>query len=282
MKNVCALFFVFGLLISCQNDASHEFEQRKTHQIKDELILIPVSSKLDTSVLRCYSELNLVDVKEIDSSILFDLKYGGVDNFMGQKLYDTLDRVFLQREVALRLSKCQYFLDSIRPGFKLFVFDGLRPLQVQQEMWEALDSIPTRLRGRFVSNPIFGSVHNFGAAVDLTIVDAKGIQLDMGAGYDDFREIAFPKHEARFLASGELSQDQVKNRRLLRRVMSSEKFRNIPSEWWHFNAFSRMTASHRFKMVLTESGTSQWFKIEPKIESQSDSLLNPSNLKDTL
>jgi D-alanyl-D-alanine dipeptidase len=86
----------------------------------------------------------------------------------------------------------------------------------------------------------------------------------MGAEYDDFREIAFPKLEAQFLKSGELSKQQVDNRKLLRKVMSSQQFRNIPTEWWHFNAFSRITTSHKYQMLETESGKTKWFRILPK------------------
>jgi D-alanyl-D-alanine dipeptidase len=119
-------------------------------------------------------------------------------------------------------------------------------------MWNALDSIPAKERGKFVSNPIHKSVHNFGAAVDLTICDSKGKALDMGAGFDDIREIAYPSLEAKFLASGELTKLQVENRNLLRQVMRHQKFRNLPTEWWHFNACSRAEASLNYQSIKEE------------------------------
>lgn len=201
-----------------------------------------------------FNLLDLVDLRSIDARILTDVKYASTDNFMNIQLYDSISKIYLNKDVAERLSKCQSFLDSLNPGFHLLVFDGVRPLQVQREMWNALDSIPVYRRGKFVSNPSRGSVHNYGAAVDLTIADSLGNQLDMGAGFDDFREIAFPSLEYKFLASGELSQKQVNNRKLLRKVMKSQGFRNIPSEWWHFNAYSRVTVSRKYKRLLTESG----------------------------
>ena len=217
-----------------------------------------------------YGLLDLVTLSSLDGRILIDVKYATTDNFMNVQLYDTISSIYLNKEVAERLSKCQDLLDSLKPGFHLLVFDGIRPLQVQQEMWEALDSIPVYRRGKFVSNPAKGSVHNYGAAVDLTIVDAEGNQLDMGAGYDDFREIAFPSSEYKFLASGELSQNQVNNRKLLRKVMRSQGFRNIPSEWWHFNAFSRVTVSRKYKRLLTETGREEWFRLSyPKKDTVS-------------
>jgi len=195
---------------------------------------------------------NIVDIHSIDSSIRVDVKYAGTDNFMRQQLYQHIDAIYLQKNVAERIAKCQSYLKKLHPEFSLLIYDGVRPVSVQQRMWDALDSIPEGERGKFVSNPKNHSVHNYGAAVDLTIVDETGKPLDMGAGYDDIRKIAYPSLEAQFLASGELTQNQVDNRKLLRKVMQSQQFRNIPSEWWHFNAYSRDEVKRRYKVVLEE------------------------------
>lgn len=181
----------------------------------------------------------LVDLFLINSSIKLDLKYASADNFMKMRLYDTLTKAYLQKEVAERLGRCQEFLTAINNNLYLLVYDAVRPISVQKKMWDALDSIPVSQRVKFVSNPANGSIHNYGAAVDLTICDGRGIPLDMGAEYDDIRKIAYPSLEAQFLNSGELTQKQLDNRKLLRKVMTSQNFRNIPTEWWHFNAFSR-------------------------------------------
>lgn len=191
----------------------------------------------------------LTDIQTIDKSIQVDLKYATTDNFMRQVLYKDIDKLYLQKDVALRLAKCQDYLKKINPMLSLLVYDGVRPLSVQQEMWDALDTIPASERTKFVSNPANGSLHNYGAAVDLTICDENGKPLDMGAGYDDIREIAYPKYETRFLASGELTNVQIENRKLLRRVMSNQGFTNIQTEWWHFNACSRTLAKKRYQIL---------------------------------
>jgi D-alanyl-D-alanine dipeptidase len=211
-------------------------------------------SRIDSIVNLNLTELGFVDLRDVDSSIRIDLRYASSNNFMKMILYDSLRTVFLRTDVAERLSRCQGLLDSLKPGHFLLVYDGVRPLEVQKQMWEALDSIPSSERGKFVSNPIFGSVHNFGAAVDLTICDGNGKVLDMGAGYDDFREIAFPSLESKHLKTGELSREQYENRKLLRKVMRSQRFFNIPSEWWHFNAYSRVYCDSLFEPLQYESG----------------------------
>lgn len=195
-------------------------------------------------------EVGLVDIQGIDSTLQVDVKYATIDNFMNRVLYEEYDKVYLQREVAERLSKAQKALQEIDTTLTLLVFDGTRPRSVQQEMWDALDTIPFNERVKFVSNPKNGSIHNYGCAVDLTIINKySGGWLDMGAGYDDLRKIAYPRHEAKFLASGELSKLQVENRKLLRQVMKAGGFWVIETEWWHFNAFSRSKASELFEIV---------------------------------
>lgn len=194
----------------------------------------------------------LVWVDAFNKRIYWDLKYASADNFMHRVLYDTLKAVYVQRDVARRLAKCQELLTSIDSSLHLLVYDGVRPLSVQWEMWRALDTIPPAQRGKFVSNPRNGSVHNYGAAVDLTICTSSRKPLDMGAGYDDIRPIAYPSLEAQFIASGELTSDHIKNRQLLRKVMRSQGFINIPTEWWHFNAGLKVVLQQRYKMVLHE------------------------------
>lgn len=191
----------------------------------------------------------LTDIRSVNPGIRVDLKYATEDNFMRRRLYFDIDKLYLQKDVAERLSKCQDYLRKLRPDLSLLVYDGVRPLSVQRAMWEGLDTIPVPQRTKFVSNPASGSIHNYGAAVDLTICDLSGTPLDMGAGYDDIREIAYPSLESRFLASGELTQQQVENRKLLRKVMSSQGFTGIPSEWWHFNACSRANAKLRYEVL---------------------------------
>jgi D-alanyl-D-alanine dipeptidase len=195
---------------------------------------------------------NLIDVQSINKDIMVDIKYASKDNFMRQRLYKRIDKAFLQKDVAERLSKSQDYLSKLNPNLHLLVYDAVRPISVQWEMWKALDSIPEKERVKFVSNPINRSVHNYGAAVDLTICNSKGEPLDMGANFDDIRKIAYPSLEAHFLSTGELTKNQIANRVLLRKVMQSQGFRNIPTEWWHFNACSRKEAKLKYVSLETE------------------------------
>ena len=194
--------------------------------------------------------LGLVDVQSVNPNILVDLKYATTDNFMKTNVYGNLRRAYLQKEVAHKLSAAQYELSKIDGNLHLLVYDAVRPRWVQYKMWNLLDTIPVYKRTKFVSNPKNGSVHNYGAAVDLTICDRSGTPLDMGAGFDDPREIAYPSKESYFLLKGELTDEQITNRQLLRKVMKLAGFYNLQTEWWHFNAMTRNAAKQKYEVIL--------------------------------
>lgn len=194
----------------------------------------------------------LIDVQSLNDRIYCELKYATEDNFMGFQLYKSIKRPYLQPDVAERLSKCQDYLTEIDSTLHLLIYDAARPVSVQQLMWDALDTIPPVQRGKYVSNPGHRSLHNMGAAVDITICTDDRVPLDMGAGFDEFSDIAYPKKEAYFFKTGELNREQYQNRMLLRSVMKSQRFRQLQTEWWHFNAYSRDVARTKYKVLMEE------------------------------
>jgi D-alanyl-D-alanine dipeptidase len=245
--------FGFFMLFSCvQDNGSASTRDNSTNDAKRVNInekQFEIRQTKDDS-LKTFT--SLVDVRQLNPTIKVDLKYATDDNFMGMRLYEKIDRAYLQKDVAQRLAKVQETLSKKKPGFCLLIYDALRPVSVQRRMWEALDSIPPIQRGKFVSNPDKRSLHNMGAAVDITIVDKLGIPLDMGAGFDDMREIAYPSMEHYYLKTGELSIQQYENRLLLRKLMQSQGFRQLETEWWHFNACSRSKALETYNVLLEE------------------------------
>lgn len=195
----------------------------------------------------------LANIKEVDSSILVELKYSTEDNFMEKDVYGCLTNCYLQPDVAERLKACQEELKSIDSNLTLLVYDGLRPRLVQQYMWDLLD-MPINEKVKFVSNPAKGSLHNFGAAVDITLYDLTTQQpLDMGTPYDYIGVLAWPTKEPAMLKDSLLTQEQVDNRILLRSVMKEGNFFNIQTEWWHFNACYRDKAKELYWIVEGDS-----------------------------
>ena len=191
----------------------------------------------------------LVDLQEYIPGIRVELKYSTTDNFFGQDVYGELDRAYLQPEVADQLKKAQELLQAENPDYTLLVYDGVRPLSVQQILWDNLDK-PDSIKPLYVADPKVGSLHNFGVAVDLTIYDSKADSaLDMGTGYDFFGYPAYPDREKQMLAERKITPQQVANREVLRKVMFAAGFKGIGSEWWHFNAYTRKEAGEKFEIV---------------------------------
>ncbi len=191
-------------------------------------------------------ERGMVDVRALDPTIACELKYSSTDNFMGRDVYGDVDQCFLLAQAAVRLAVASSELRSRRPDHRLLVVDGLRPREVQRRMWALVAGTPQQ---PYVANPRPGSMHNHGAAVDLTIVDGDGRRLDMGTPMDHFGPLAQPRLERQYLERGALTAEQVANRLLLREVMAKAGFRVLPIEWWHFDAWDTEFVRRHFPIV---------------------------------
>lgn len=190
----------------------------------------------------------LIDIIKIDSSIAVDIKYASTHNFLKTNFYNNFNKAYFQKDVALKLSKAQSYLKQNHPHYSLLIYDAARPLRIQQLIWDAV-KLPVSEKIKFVSNPKNGSLHNFGAAVDLPILDENKKELDMGCIYDTLHPIAWPMLETKFLSKGILTQKQINNRKLLRSVMYKAGFYNIQTEWWHFNSCPRNQAIKKYKKI---------------------------------
>ncbi|RYF75519.1 MAG: peptidase M15 [Cytophagaceae bacterium] len=191
----------------------------------------------------------LVNVQTIDASLLVELKYSTTDNFVKQDVYGDLTRTYLQPMAARKLTAASNWLQVRRPDLRLLIYDAARPQSAQWKLWNALPQYSERQRRTYVADPREGSIHSYGCAVDLTLATADGRALDMGTPYDFFGPKAYPKQEVQLLKSGQLTKQQVENRRLLRQAMQAGGFMPIEYEWWHFNALSRRQAKQQFKRV---------------------------------
>ena len=163
---------------------------------------------------------DLVEVAKIDFSIKQEIRYATPNNFMKKAVYPKAAMCALRKEAAEALVRVQNSLKL--EGLGLKVWDCYRPFSVQKVMWEVMPD------DRFVADPKHGSKHNRGAAVDLTLVDRSGNELEMPTLYDDFTDKA-----ARNYQGG--TKTSLKNRERLEKAMGKEGFIGIPTEWWHFD-----------------------------------------------
>lgn len=189
----------------------------------------------------------LVDISVLDSTIRVHQVYATPDNFMGETVYTGITRAWLHPDAAQKLVTAQRLLKKEHPDLTLVVYDAARPMSVQRKMWSLVRGTD---KVNYVSNPSNGGgLHNYGMAVDVTILDPTGEPLPMGTPFDFFGEEAHTNNEEALLASGKITRKEFDNRRLLRRIMKSAGFRTIPYEWWHFNACSRAEARQSYPVL---------------------------------
>lgn len=170
------------------------------------------------------------------------------------------NQCFVRREVYVKLIEATKLLPS---GFKLRILDAWRPFLLQHELYEKyskdiikefeLEDHSEQHRkaviSRFVSAPVNDTVippvHTTGGAVDLTIIDSKGMELDMGSCFDEFTDRTYTAFYEK-----EKSASIRDNRRLLYHIMTSVGFTNLPSEWWHYDYGDRFWAYYNKKPAI--------------------------------
>jgi D-alanyl-D-alanine dipeptidase len=179
---------------------------------------LPSSPRL-TSTAAPVQGKDFTDVILLDPSIRLDIRYATTDNFTKSKIYDC-PQCLLRPEAAEAVVIAHKALK--KKGLGLKMFDCYRPRPYQQRLW---DKVPNP---DYVTPPAKGSMHSRGAAVDLTIVDANGKELDMGTPYDFFGPEAHTDNN-------KLPQKVLANRRLLREALEAVGFKAIRTEWWHFS-----------------------------------------------
>lgn len=167
----------------------------------------------------------LINLQKKIPGLVFDLKYNTVNNFTKIKLYKFASTTFLRKDVAAALLLVQEYLKWMGLGIK--VFDAYRPYSTTKLMWTIIHD------DRYVANPVLGSGHNRGIAVDLTFVNLSSFkELNMGTAFDNFTDSAHHSFTKNF--SGEV----ISNRNLLKSTMEKFGFKSLDTEWWHYSYIS--------------------------------------------
>jgi zinc D-Ala-D-Ala dipeptidase len=163
----------------------------------------------------------MVNLKTAIPSLLVDLRYAGINNFMHTKLYPAVTSTYLRKPAADALLKVQQELKVLGLGLK--IFDAYRPYSVTEIMWQPVKD------DRYAADPKKGSGHNRGIAVDITLINlTSNEELNMGTGFDNFSDTA---HHA----FTDLPEDILQNRLLLKKLMEQHGFKALDTEWWHYS-----------------------------------------------
>lgn len=163
----------------------------------------------------------LVEISPEAFGVEVALAYATVANATGAPIY-TRAACYLHGEAAALLAKAVSIAGRL--GYRLKIFDAFRPAEAQWRLWHAAPNTD------FVADPRRGSPHSRGIAVDLTLSDQTGIDLDMGTGFDDFSPRAFH-------GSDQISSTALRNRSLLLGVMTTAGWDCYLKEWWHYQMF---------------------------------------------
>lgn len=164
--------------------------------------------------------MKLIDLEDVIPGIQLDIRYAGTNNFTGEKIYEEA-KAFARLPVAEALKRVQDSLKYL--GLGLLIYDAYRPYSASVRFFEVYPDT------NFVANPKYGSRHNRGCAVDVSLINLKdGQVLEMPSEFDDFSERAHPDYD-------QISDLAKANRALLFGVMQAFGFSHYPSEWWHFD-----------------------------------------------
>lgn len=203
------LLFTFSLSACAQNNAQNKHGLKVINDFKTYKAEVAKNPNLE-----------LVEIKKAIPSVVLEIRYATINNFMGQVMYKQA-RAFARKPVVEKLKLIQAELK--KKGYGLKIYDGYRPYAVTVSFYEkATDK-------NFVANPAKGSKHNRGCAVDLSIIDLKtGKDVPMPTPYDSFEEAAAPHYS-------NLPAHIIKNRDFLINTMQANGFKVIYNEWWHFD-----------------------------------------------
>ena len=164
-------------------------------------------------------DADFVCVTDYIPTIEVELKYATEDNISGTVIYD-FTSVYLRCGTVKKLEKVQQEL--LAQGLRLKIWDGFRPVAAQFALWAAYPN------ATYVANPNNGySSHSRGNAVDVTLVNLDGTELEMPTGFDDFSSKSDRDYS-------DCSEDARKNALLLENVMKEYGFKPYEAEWWHF------------------------------------------------
>lgn len=212
---------VLLLLISCGEKEKEKMNEKAIEppsQIIDTIEQVDIK-KIDKPDLNSLADTTFVRLADYSDNFMYDMRYATENNFLKAKVYDCAECYTRVKTVKALIAANE---DFMKKGVKIKFYDCYRPNSVQYKMW---DIVPNP---QYVANPVKGSIHNKGGAVDITLVNMEGEERDMGTDFDFFGKRAY--HD-----NYDLPQEVLDNRKLLKETMEKHGFWSTRTEWWHYN-----------------------------------------------
>ncbi|WP_047414329.1 M15 family metallopeptidase [Cellulophaga sp. Hel_I_12] len=215
---------LFLLAVSCKNEYNKVGETPTTPKLKV-LDTLPKTEAEKPESLKSFiglADTTFIRLADFSDDFVYDLRYATTNNFLKAKVYDCAECYMRVKTAKALLKANKAFMEK---GYKIKFFDCYRPNEVQYKMWAIVPN------PQYVANPVKGSIHNKGAAVDISLVTLAGKELAMGTDFDFFGKKAY--HD-----TTDLPQEILNNRILLKETMEAFGFWSIRTEWWHYNLSS--------------------------------------------
>ncbi|MEJ1222318.1 M15 family metallopeptidase [Sediminicola sp. 1XM1-17] len=229
------IIWVLGVLflIGCKGENPKKDEVVEPKQEIEVVDTVEVSKFIEkVTPLEHLADTSFVRLADYSENFIYDLRYATTNNFLKSKVYDCPE-CYTRVKTAKALLKAN--AELMEKGYKIKFFDCYRPNSVQYKMWEIVPN------PQYVANPVKGSIHNKGGAVDITLATLAGEELDMGTDFDFFGKRAY--HD-----NFDLPKEVLENRKLLKETMEAHGFWSIRTEWWHYN----LTAASNDKVANFE------------------------------
>lgn len=192
-------------------------EHKKTVIVTDSIQEVVIATPKND--LEKIADTTFIRLADYSDDFAYDLRYATTNNFLKAKVYECAECYTRVKTARALINANKVFMEQ---GVKIKFFDCYRPNSVQYLMW---DIVPNP---QYVANPVKGSIHNKGGAVDITLVTLDGEELDMGTDFDFFGKKAY--HD-----TTDLPKNVLQNRLLLKDTMEKFGFWSIRTEWWHYN-----------------------------------------------
>ena len=204
-SNKIILMLIMIFLVSCKSKSGYITNFSNTD------VLLDINKETNDTLF--------VNLKNYSKDFSYDMKYATVDNFLKKKVYPCAECFLRVKTVKSLVNANKSFLAK---GYTIRLFYCYRPLAIQNKMWKIVPN------ANYVANPKRGSIHNRGGAVDITLIDSSGTELNMGTKFDFFGKEASHNYL-------DFSAEILANRRFLKETMLQNNFKSFDSEWWHYN-----------------------------------------------
>ena len=213
------LFCSLILIIGCKEIETKKNTESSISVKTDDTVKIERVLKKKFKTFEGLADSTFVRLADFSDGFAYDMRYATKNNFLKEQVYECAE-CYTRVKTANALMEANKEFE--KKGVKIKFFDCYRPNSVQYKMWEIVPN------PQYVANPVKGSIHNKGGAVDITLVTLEDEELNMGTDFDYFGKRAY--HD-----NLDLPQEVLDNRKLLKETMERHGFWSIRTEWWHYN-----------------------------------------------